>query len=108
MTYRACWEAQAYFPGGIVWRIVASAHVFRGSGRHARRLSGIINDCLAAGEPMKRTWTIVGVADVRKIARDINEEACDHVRALMDTPEFEQSSNARKKVEQTNCVARRK
>jgi len=53
---------------------------------------------------MKRTWTIIGVADVRKIARDMR----DHVRALMDTPEFEQSSNARKKVEQTNCVARRK
>jgi len=23
-----------------------------------------INDCLAAEEPMKRTWTIIGVADV--------------------------------------------
>ena len=38
-------------------------------------------------------------APFRKIARDINEEARDHVRALMDTPEFEQSSNERKKVE---------
>src|SRR5262245_22340783 len=35
----------------------------------------------------------------RKIARDINEEARDHVRSLKDTPEFEQSSNQRKKVE---------
>jgi len=38
-------------------------------------------------------------APSRKIARDINEEARDHVRALMDTPEFEQSSDERKKVE---------
>ncbi len=38
-------------------------------------------------------------APFRKIARDINEEARDHVRALMDTPEFEQSSDERKKVE---------
>ena len=32
-------------------------------------------------------------------ARDINEEARDHARALKATPEFEQSSDARKKVE---------
>jgi DDE family transposase/transposase-like protein DUF772 len=38
-------------------------------------------------------------APFRKIARDINEEARDHVRALMGTPEFEQSSNERKKIE---------
>jgi transposase len=38
-------------------------------------------------------------APFRKIARDINEEARDHVRALMDTPEFELSSDERKKVE---------
>ena len=38
-------------------------------------------------------------APLRKIARDINEEARDHVRALMGTPEFEQSSDERKKVE---------
>ena len=38
-------------------------------------------------------------APFRKIARDINEEARDHVRALMHTPEFEQSSDERKKVE---------
>ena len=38
-------------------------------------------------------------APFRKIARDINEEARDHARALKGTPEFEQSSNARKKVE---------
>ena len=38
-------------------------------------------------------------APFRKIARDINEEARDHVRALMGTPEFEQSSDERKKVE---------
>ena len=38
-------------------------------------------------------------APFRKIARDINEEARDHVRSLKGTPEFEQSSDARKKVE---------
>jgi transposase len=38
-------------------------------------------------------------APFRKIARDINEEARDHARSLKDTPEFEQSSNERKKVE---------
>lgn len=35
----------------------------------------------------------------RKITRDINEKARDHVRALMGTPEFEQSSDERKKIE---------
>ncbi len=35
----------------------------------------------------------------RKIARDINEEARDLARSLKGTPEFEQSSNQRKKVE---------
>jgi len=35
----------------------------------------------------------------RKIARDINEDARDHARALKGTPEFEQSRNERKKVE---------
>ena len=38
-------------------------------------------------------------ASFRKIARDINEEARDRARSLKDTPEFEQSSNQRKKVE---------
>jgi transposase len=38
-------------------------------------------------------------APFRKIARDINEEARDHARALKVTPEFEQSCDARKKVE---------
>lgn len=38
-------------------------------------------------------------APFRKIARDINEDARDHVRTLMATPEFGQSSNQRKKIE---------
>src|SRR5262249_41863365 len=38
-------------------------------------------------------------APFRKIARDINEEARDHTRSFTGTPEFEQSSNQRKKVE---------
>jgi transposase len=38
-------------------------------------------------------------APFRKIARDINEEARDHVRSMKDTPEFEQSNDERKKVE---------
>src|SRR5262245_34432584 len=35
----------------------------------------------------------------RKIARDINEKARDHPRSFTGTPEFDQSSNQRKKVE---------
>ena len=38
-------------------------------------------------------------APFRKIARDINEEARDHARSLKGTPEFEQSSDERKKIE---------
>ena len=38
-------------------------------------------------------------APFRKVARDINEEARDHARSLKGTPEFEQSSDERKKVE---------
>jgi hypothetical protein len=38
-------------------------------------------------------------APFRKFARDINEEARDHARSLKGTPEFQQSSNERKKVE---------
>jgi Transposase DDE domain len=35
----------------------------------------------------------------RKVPRDVNEEARDHARALMGTPEFEQSREERKRVE---------
>jgi IS5 family transposase len=35
----------------------------------------------------------------RKVVRDINEQARDHARALMDTPEFAKSRDERKKVE---------
>ena len=35
----------------------------------------------------------------KKIAGDINEDARNHARSLKGTPEFERSSNARKKVE---------
>jgi len=38
-------------------------------------------------------------APFRKIARDINEEARDYARSLTGTPEFERSSDERKKVE---------
>src|ERR1700742_2240976 len=38
-------------------------------------------------------------APFKKIARDINEDARNHVRSLKGTPEFQRSSNARKKVE---------
>jgi len=38
-------------------------------------------------------------APFRKIARDINEKARDHARSFTGTPEFDQSSNQRKKVE---------
>ena len=35
----------------------------------------------------------------RKIPRDLNEDARDHARALMGTPEFDKSRDERKKVE---------
>ena len=35
----------------------------------------------------------------RKVTRDLNEDARDHARALMGTPEFAQSRDERKKVE---------
>ena len=35
----------------------------------------------------------------RKVTRDINEDARDHARALMGTPEFDKSRDERKKVE---------
>ena len=35
----------------------------------------------------------------RKVTRDLNEEARDHARALMGTPEFAKSRDERKKVE---------
>jgi hypothetical protein len=38
-------------------------------------------------------------APFKKIARDINEDARNHARSLKGSPEFERSSNARKKVE---------
>jgi transposase len=38
-------------------------------------------------------------ASFKKIARDINEDARDYARSLKGTPEFERSSNERKKVE---------
>ena len=38
-------------------------------------------------------------AQFKNIARDINEDARNHARSLKGTPEFERSSNARKKVE---------
>ena len=38
-------------------------------------------------------------APFKKIARDINEDARDYARSLKGTPEFDRSSNERKKVE---------
>jgi len=35
----------------------------------------------------------------RKVPRDLNEDARDHARALMGTPEFAKSRDERKKVE---------
>ncbi len=35
----------------------------------------------------------------RKVPRDVNEDARDHARAFMGTPEFDKSRDERKKVE---------
>src|SRR5262245_12388067 len=64
MTYRARRQAQPYFPEGIVWRIVPSHSVPRLLTACSASFRNQSNDCLAAEEPMKRTWTIIGVADV--------------------------------------------
>jgi transposase len=51
-------------------------------------------DCRAC--PLKQRCT---PAPFKKIARDINEDARDRARTLKGTPEFEHSSNQRKKTE---------
>ena len=43
-------------------------------------------------------------APFKKIARDINEDARNHARSLKGTPEFERSSNARKKSRDAFCT----
>jgi len=35
----------------------------------------------------------------RKVPRDVNEDARDHARALMNTPDFARSRDERKRVE---------
>ena len=40
----------------------------------------------------------------KKIARDVNEDARNHARSLKGTPEFERSSNARKKSRDAFCT----
>lgn len=87
-TYDA--ERDVYIcPNGRFLRTTGTVH--DGRVRNYLSQSGECRGCELKGRCTR--------APFRKIARDINEEARDHVRALMDTPEFEQSSDERKKVE---------
>jgi hypothetical protein len=52
------------------------------------------NDCASCSLKPKCTTAVV-----RKLTRDVDEDVRDHVRALANTPAFEQSRRERKKVE---------
>jgi len=78
--------------------ICANGRLLRTSGTvHDGRVRNYLSqpqDCRAC--TLKQRCTR---APFKKIARDINEDARNHARSLKGTPEFERSSNARKKVE---------
>ena len=78
--------------------ICPSGHPLRTSGTvHDGRVRNYLShpgDCRACELKPRCTR-----APFRKIARDINEEARDYARSLTGTPEFDRSSNERKKVE---------
>ena len=78
--------------------ICPNGHPLRTSGTvHDGRVRNYLSqpgDCRAC--ELKARYTR---APFRKIARDINEEARDYARSLTGTPEFERSSDERKKVE---------
>jgi len=76
-------------PNGQILKTAGTVH----DGRVRNFLSNP-SDCRAC--PLKDRCTR---APFRKIARDINEDARDHARALAATDVFAQSSNERKKVE---------
>jgi len=78
--------------------ICPNGHPLRTSGTvHDGRVRNYLSqpgDCRAC--ELKARYTR---APFRKIARDINEEVRDYARSLTGTPEFERSSDERKKVE---------
>jgi transposase len=78
--------------------ICPSGHPLRTSGTvHDGRVRNYLShpgDCRACELKPRCTR-----APFRKIARDINEEAREYARSLTGTPEFDRSSNERKKVE---------
>jgi transposase len=76
-------------PNGKPLRTAGTIH----DGR-VRNYLASLSDCRVC--PLKQKCT---PAPFRKIARDINEDAREHARALAETPGFEQSSKERKKVE---------
>jgi hypothetical protein len=77
-------------PNGRLLRTSGTVH----DGRVRNYLSQPQDCCRACTLKQRRTR-----APFKKIARDINEDARNHARSLKGTPEFERSSNARKKVE---------
>src|SRR6202158_2634323 len=64
-------------------------------GDHAVRYRASKRDC--AGCPLKPRCC--PNTPSRKVTRDLHEDARDHARALMGTPEFDRSRDERKKVE---------
>src|ERR1700742_3109249 len=87
-TYDA--ERDAYVcPNGKLLRTSGTVHHSR-----VRKYLSQPQECRACKLKQRCTH-----APFKKIARDINEDARNHVRSLKGTPEFERSSNARKKVE---------
>ena len=62
---------------------------------HVLRYLALKRDCEAC--PLKPQCC--PTTPSRKVTRDVNEDARDHARALMGTPEFDKSRDERKKVE---------
>jgi hypothetical protein len=77
------------FPNGKLLRTSGTVHDYR-----VRNYLSQPQDCRTC--MLKQRCTC---APFKKIARDINEDPRNYARSLKGTPEFERSSNARKKVE---------
>jgi transposase len=67
----------------------------RAGADHVLRYLALKRDCEAC--PLKTQCC--PKTPSRKVTRDVNEDARDHARALMGTPEFDKSRDERKKVE---------
>jgi Transposase DDE domain len=93
-----CWRREFTYDAERDVYVCPNGKLLRTSGTvHDSRVRNYLSqpqDCRACALKQRCTR-----APFKKIARDINEDARNHARSLKDTPEFERSSNARKKVE---------